>query len=45
MCNGFILELLHQDGYRIVGLADSGGAITCADGLDVPAVQEPVTLH
>lgn len=29
-----IAALLHEAGYMIVGLADSGGGIRCADGLD-----------
>lgn len=37
---GTLADLLHEDGYRIVGLADSGGAITCEDGLDVAAVRK-----
>lgn len=35
-----IARLLHADGYRIVGLSDSRGAILCDDGLDPAAVQE-----
>jgi len=34
-----IARLLHADGYRIVGLSDSRGAIVCEDGLDPHAVQ------
>lgn len=34
-----IARLLHADGYRIVGLSDSRGAIACEDGLDPHAVQ------
>ncbi|MBP2314373.1 Glu/Leu/Phe/Val family dehydrogenase [Azospirillum soli] len=34
-----IARLLHADGYRIVGLSDSRGAIVCEDGLDPLAVQ------
>ncbi|MBP2227852.1 Glu/Leu/Phe/Val family dehydrogenase [Azospirillum agricola] len=34
-----IARLLHADGYRIVGLSDSRGAIVCEDGLDPDAVQ------
>ncbi|MGQ9371469.1 Glu/Leu/Phe/Val family dehydrogenase [Azospirillum sp. A39] len=33
-----IARLLHADGYRIVGLSDSRGAIVCEDGLDPHAV-------
>lgn len=34
-----IARLLQADGYRIVGLSDSRGAIVCEDGLDPLAVQ------
>lgn len=34
-----IARLLHADGYRIVGLSDSRGAIVCEEGLDPHAVQ------
>ncbi|PWC44246.1 Glu/Leu/Phe/Val dehydrogenase [Azospirillum sp. TSO22-1] len=34
-----IARLLHADGYRIVGLSDSRGAIVCEHGLDPHAVQ------
>ncbi|WP_431858084.1 Glu/Leu/Phe/Val family dehydrogenase [Azospirillum sp.] len=34
-----IARLLHADGYRIVGLSDSRGAIVCENGLDPHAVQ------
>jgi len=34
-----IARLLHADGYRIVGLSDSRGAIVCEEGLDPQAVQ------
>ncbi|MGC2855777.1 Glu/Leu/Phe/Val family dehydrogenase [Novispirillum sp. DQ9] len=34
-----IARLLHADGYRIVGVSDSRGAIVCEDGLDPHAVQ------
>ena len=34
-----IARLLHADGYRIVGLSDSRGAIVCEDGLNPLAVQ------
>lgn len=33
-----IARLLHADGYRIIGLSDSRGAIVCEDGLDPHAV-------
>ncbi|HEY0834490.1 MAG TPA: Glu/Leu/Phe/Val dehydrogenase [Azospirillum sp.] len=33
-----IARLLHADGYRIVGVSDSRGAIVCEDGLDPHAV-------
>ncbi len=35
-----IAKLLHADGYKIVGISDSRGAITSADGLDPLAVLE-----
>lgn len=35
-----IARLLHADGYRIVGISDSRGAIVCDDGLDPALVQE-----
>lgn len=35
-----IARLLHSDGYRIIGLSDSRGAILCDDGLDPFAVQD-----
>lgn len=35
-----IARLLHADGYRIVGLSDSRGAIVCEDGLDPALVEE-----
>lgn len=34
-----VARLLHADGYRIVGISDSRGAIVCEDGLDPHAVQ------
>jgi glutamate dehydrogenase (NADP+) len=36
----YIARLLHADGYKIVGISDSRGAIHCADGLDPNAVLE-----
>lgn len=33
-----IARLLHADGYRIVGVSDSRGAVVCEDGLDPHAV-------
>lgn len=35
-----IARLLHADGYKIVGVSDSRGAIYCETGLDPHAVQE-----
>ncbi len=35
-----IANLLHDDGYKIVGISDSRGAIWSADGLDPRAVSE-----
>lgn len=34
-----IARLLHADGYRIIGVSDSRGAIVCEDGLDPHAIQ------
>ncbi len=34
-----VARLLHADGYRIVGISDSRGAIVCEEGLDPHAVQ------
>jgi glutamate dehydrogenase (NADP+) len=34
-----VARLLHADGYRIVGVSDSRGAIVCEEGLDPHAVQ------
>jgi len=34
-----IARLLHADGYRIIGVSDSRGAIACEEGLDPHAVQ------
>jgi len=42
---GALADLLHDAGYRIVGLADSGGAITARDGLNVAAVREDKRRH
>ncbi|WP_156927177.1 Glu/Leu/Phe/Val family dehydrogenase [Azospirillum halopraeferens] len=40
-----IARLLHADGYRIVGLSDSRGAILCEAGLDPLAVQAAKERH
>lgn len=42
---GALADLLHNAGYRIVGLADSGGAVTAAKGLNVAAVREDKQKH
>lgn len=42
---GALADLLHNAGYRIVGLADSGGAITAKDGLSLAAVREAKENH
>lgn len=42
---GALAGLLQEAGYRIVGLADSGGAITAKDGLNVAAVREDKRRH
>ncbi len=35
-----IARLLHEDGYRVVAVSDSGGAILDREGLDVPKIIE-----
>ncbi len=40
-----IARLLHADGYRIVGISDSRGAIADPDGLDPEAVQAAKASH
>jgi len=40
-----IARLLHADGYKIVGISDSRGAITSPDGLDPAAVLEVKNAH
>lgn len=42
---GALADLLQNAGYRIVGLADSGGAVTAAKGLNVAAVRESKQKH
>lgn len=36
---GIMAQLLHQAGYRVVAMSDSGGGIYNPKGLDVPAVE------
>lgn len=42
---GALADLLQNAGYRIVGLADAGGAVTAAKGLNVSAVREDKRKH
>ena len=40
-----LAQLLFDDGYRIVAVSDSSGAIHCPEGLDVPAVRRAKLEH
>ncbi|MDQ8195300.1 Glu/Leu/Phe/Val dehydrogenase [Coraliomargarita sp. SDUM461004] len=40
-----VARLLHQDGYKIVAVSDSGGALYCPEGLDIPKVIEAKNTH
>ncbi len=40
-----VARLLHQDGYTIVAVSDSGGGLYCGNGLDIPKVIEAKNTH
>jgi glutamate dehydrogenase (NADP+) len=42
---GALADLLHDAGYRVVGVADSGGAVTAAKGLNLAAVRADKRKH
>lgn len=40
-----VARLLHQDGYKIVAVSDSGGGLYYEEGLDIPKVIEAKNTH